>query len=139
MAWDYFHIIPITKVDDRHYLLSTRHASIIYKINGTDVTVIWRLGGERSDFVLGPNTTFGSQHHARYMEVGTGSLEEISLFDNPVYGSEAGGGGDKEVHLYSYPFSRGKYIRPDYESKRATLERFFHPPNSAILSFSQGS
>ena len=83
MAWDYFHINSITKGDDRHYLLSARHVSTIYKINGTDVTVIWRLGGERSNFVLGPNTTFGFQHHARYVEVGTGSLEEISLFDNP--------------------------------------------------------
>ena len=61
----------------------------------------------------------------------------VSLFDNSVYGSEAGGGGDKEVHLY--PFSRGKYIRLDYESKTATLERVFHPPNNSILSFSQGS
>lgn len=64
-------------------------------------------------------------------------LELISLFDNSVYGSETGGGGDKAVHLY--PFSRGKYIRLNYESKTATLERVFHPPNNCILSFSQGS
>ncbi|MCJ1268423.1 hypothetical protein MMC22_008311 [Lobaria immixta] len=137
MAWDYFHINSITKGDDGHYLLSARHASTIYKINGTDGTVIWRLGGKRSDFVLGPNVTFGFQHHARYVKDGTGSLEVISLFDNSVYGSEAGGGGDKEVHLY--PFSRGKYIRLNYESKTATLEHVLHPPNNSILPFSQGS
>ena len=137
MAWDYFHINSITKGDDGHYLLSARHTSTIYKINGTDGTVIWRLGGKRSDFVLGPNVTFGFQHHARYVEVGTGSSEVISLFDNSIYGSEVAGGGDKEVRLY--PFSRGKYIRLDYESKVATLEHVFHPPNNSILSFSQGS
>lgn len=68
MAWDYFHINSITKGNDGHYLLSARHASTIYKINGTGGTVIWRLGGKRSDFVLGPNVTFGFQHHARYMK-----------------------------------------------------------------------
>ena len=136
-AWDYFHINSITKGDDGHYLLSARHASTIYKINGTDGTVIWRLGGKRSDFVLGPNVTFGFQHHARYIKEGTGSSEVISLFDNSVYGSEAGGGGDKVVHLY--PFSRGKYIRLNYEAMTATLERVFHPPKDSILSYSQGS
>lgn len=137
MAWDYFHINSITKGNDGHYLLSARHVSTIYKINGTDGKVIWRLGGKRSDFVLGPNVTFGFQHHARYVKHGTSSLEVISLFDNSVYGSEAGGGGDKEIRLY--PFSRGKYIRLDHESKKATLERVMHPPNNSILSFSQGS
>jgi hypothetical protein len=136
MAWDYFHINSITKGDDGHYLLSARHASTIYKINGTDGTAIWRLGGKWSDFVLGPNVTFGFQHHARYMKGGSEFSGVISLFDNSVYGSEAGGG-DKEVHLY--PFSRGKYIRLDHESKTATLERTFYPPNNSILSFSQGS
>ena len=136
-AWDYFHINSIAKGDDGHYLLSARHLSTIFKINGTDGTVIWRLGGKRSDFVLGPNVTFGFQHHARYLKDRTGSSEVISLFDNSVYGSEAGGGGEKEVHLYR--FSRGKYIRLDYESKTATLERVFHPPNNSILSYSQGS
>lgn len=137
MAWDYFHINSITKGDDGHYLLSARHTSTIYKINGTDGTVVWRLGGKHSDFVLGPNVTFGFQHHARYLKDDSGSGEVISLFDNSVYGSEAGGGGDKAVHLY--PFSRGKYIRLNHRSKTATLERVFHPPNNSILSFSQGS
>lgn len=137
MAWDYFHINSITKGNDGHYLLSARHASTIYKINGTDGTVIWRLGGNYSDFVLGPEVKFGFQHHARYIEGGNKSVDVISLFDNSVHGSEAGGGGKKEVHLY--PFSRGKYIKLDYESKTATLERVFRPPNNSILSFSQGS
>ena len=137
MAWDYFHINSVTKGDDGHYLLSARHSSTIYKINGTDGTVIWRLGGNLSDFKLGIDVTFGFQHHARYVKDNTSSLDVISLFDNSVYGSEAGGGDDKKVHLY--PFSRGKYIRLNYELKTATLERVFHPPNNSILSFSQGS
>ncbi|KAF4945100.1 hypothetical protein FSARC_14522 [Fusarium sarcochroum] len=137
-AWDYFHINSITKGDDGHYLLSARHASTVYKINGTAGSVIWRLGGKRSDFTLGPNVTFGFQHHARYFSGGVGqSVEVISLFDNSVYGSESAGGGDKEVHLY--PYSRGKYIKLDHIAKTATLEITFIPPQEPILAKSQGS
>ncbi|KAF5710531.1 hypothetical protein FMUND_9454 [Fusarium mundagurra] len=137
-AWDYFHINSITKGDDGHYLLSARHASTIYKINGEDGSIIWRLGGRLSDFTLGPNVTFGFQHHARYLEGGSGeSTEIISLFDNSVYGSESAGGGDKEVHLY--PYSRGKYIKLNHATHTATLELAFLPPQSPILAKSQGS
>lgn len=137
-AWDYFHINSITKGSDGHYLLSARHASTIYKINGTDGSIIWRLGGKQSDFELGPNVTFGFQHHARYLyEDVNGPVQVISLFDNSVYGSESAGGGDKEVHLF--PYSRGKYIRLDEEDKTATLDLAFLPPTEPILAKSQGS
>ncbi|RSL84254.1 hypothetical protein CEP52_016486 [Fusarium oligoseptatum] len=69
-AWDYFHINSIAKGDDGNYLVSARHASTIYKINGTDGSIIWRLGGKASDFELGPNVTFGFQHHARFSSLG---------------------------------------------------------------------
>ncbi|KAH7041592.1 ASST-domain-containing protein [Microdochium trichocladiopsis] len=140
-AWDYFHINSITKGDDGHYLVSARHASTVLKVNGTDGSVIWRLGGHKSDFELGPNVTFGFQHHARYLSGGDpvplSTTEVISLFDNSVYGSESAGGGDKEVHLF--PWSRGKYIELDHAAKKATLVKTFHPPNHSILAKSQGS
>jgi len=138
-AWDHFHINSIAKGADGHYLLSARHASTIFKINGSDGSIIWRLGGKHSDFELGPNVTFGFQHHARYLQ-STPVYDIITLFDNSVYGSESAGGGDKEVHLY--PYSRGKYIRLDHTRHTATLERpallppQIHPP---ILAKSQGS
>lgn len=136
-AWDYFHINSITKGEDGHYLLSARHASTIFKINGTDGSVIWQLGGHNSDFALGSNVTFGFQHHARYLPGGNDTHDIISLFDNSVYGSESAGGGKQEVRLY--PFSRGKYISLDHSAKTATLLKAFHPPDDSILSKSQGS
>jgi hypothetical protein len=136
-AWDYFHINSITKGDDGHYLLSARHASTIYKINGTDGSIIWRLGGEYSDFELGPDVEFGFQHHARYLSGGNKTYEVISLFDNSVYGSEAAGGGDKQVQIH--PYSRGKYITLDHSAKKANLELAFIPPDEPILAKSQGS
>jgi len=136
-AWDYFHINSVTKDDDGHYLLSARHASTLFKINGTDGSIIWRLGGKYSDFELGPNVTFGFQHHARWLPGSNLSIERVSLFDNSVYGSESAGGRDQMVRLY--PFSRGKYLTIDHSRKTATLEKVFHPPENSILTKSQGS
>ncbi|OOF97511.1 hypothetical protein ASPCADRAFT_45224 [Aspergillus carbonarius ITEM 5010] len=134
-AWDYFHINSVTKGADGHYLLSARHASTIYKINGTDGTVIWRLGGSRSDFTLGPEVEFGFQHHPRYLHDDLDSTT-ITLFDNAVYGSESGGGGDKEVQIY--PYSRGKTLRLDHTARTATLIQAFIPPDYLLVK-SQGS
>ena len=134
-AWDYFHINSITKDDEGSYLVSARHASTLFKINGTDGSIIWRLGGPYSDFELGPNVTFGFQHHARWLPSDSSSVERISLFDNSVYGSESAG--NQLVQIY--PFSRGKYIAVDHTRKTATLERVFHPPEDNVLTKSQGS
>ncbi|GKZ31964.1 hypothetical protein AbraIFM66950_000963 [Aspergillus brasiliensis] len=136
-AWDYFHINSVTKGIDGHYLLSARHASTIYKINSTDGSIIWRLGGSRSDFTLGPEVEFGFQHHARYLkEVDDDGATILTLFDNAVYGSESGGGGDKEVQIY--PYSRGKILKLDHDTRHATLESSFIPPDLLLVK-SQGS
>lgn len=124
-AWDYLHINSIDKGTDGHYIASARSASTIYKINGTDGSVIWRLGGKFSDFTLGPGVEFFFQHHARYIPgTGTqdGSTATISLFDN-----SAGLG------------SSGKIISLDFTKKTATLEQVFLPPHGRIFAFSQGS
>ncbi|XWX00512.1 hypothetical protein V2A60_008532 [Cordyceps javanica] len=136
VAWDYFHINSIEKGTDGHYLLSGRHVSTIYKINGTDGSIIWQLGGNHTDFELGPEVEFGYQHHARYMPGTNESTTHLSLFDNSFYGSEATGNGS---NITTYPYSRGKYIAIDHQAKKATLTRAFHPPNDAILTTSQGS
>ncbi|KAL1887497.1 hypothetical protein Sste5346_010196 [Sporothrix stenoceras] len=135
-AWDYFHINSIIKGSDGHYLLSARHASTIFKINGTDGSVIWRLGGNRSDFTLGDGVRFGFQHHARYFnEDPQGSGEVISLFDNSVYGSESAGNGN-EIRIN--PYSRGKYIKLDHVAKTASLVRAIEPPSVAVPDLSKG-
>lgn len=137
----------MAKGTDGHYLVSARHASTIFKINGTDGAVIWRLGGNHSDFALGEGVRFGFQHHARYfVEDPLGSGEVISLFDNSVYGSESAGNGN-EIRIN--PYSRGKYIRLDHVANKATLVRALEPPavvvpdlavgDPPILTKSQGS
>ena len=66
-AWDYFHINSVDKDGDGNYLISARDACSVHKINGTTGEIIWRLGGKRSDFELGPNVAFCFQHHARFV------------------------------------------------------------------------
>ncbi|KAK9778374.1 putative Major facilitator superfamily (MFS) profile domain-containing protein [Seiridium cardinale] len=117
-AWDYLHVNSITKGEDGHYLISARSASTLYKLNGTDGSVIWRLGGKSSDFALGLGVEFAFQHHARYF---FGVLDTISFFDN-----SAGAG------------SAGKIITLDFDKWTATLKQGFYPPHP-IFALSQGS
>ncbi|KAI0137058.1 ASST-domain-containing protein [Xylariales sp. AK1849] len=117
-AWDYIHINSIAKGDDGHYIASARSASTIYKINGTDGSILWRLGGESSDFELGSGVEFAFQHHARYVP---GLNDTISLFEN-----SAGSG------------SAGKIFTLDLTKRKAELKKEFRL-HQAILAFSQGS
>lgn len=118
---------------DGNYLISARDACGVYKINGTTGEVIWRLGGRRSDFVLGPNVPFCFQHHARFVKQSS-SEEVISIFDNSAHGTENGGG--NEVHKNK--FSQGKIITVNKDSWTARIIAAFQPPDG-LLAKSQGS
>jgi hypothetical protein len=73
------HANSVDKFDNGDYLLSSRALDTIYRINATDKSIAWRLGGKYSDFVMDFN--FSSQHHAKvYTENETATV--ISFFDN---------------------------------------------------------
>lgn len=116
-----------------NYLISARDACAVHKINGTTGEIIWRLGGLRSDFELGPNVKFCFQHHARFVEQGDDE-EVISLFDNSAHGTENHRG--KEVH--THPFSQGKVISVNTATWTAKIVQAFQPPDG-LLAKSQGS
>jgi len=80
-ALDYFHINSVDHDSSNNYLISGRHTSTIYKINGTSGKIIWRLGGRQSNFTLGDGVEFSLQHHARFVS-SSKDEEVISLFDN---------------------------------------------------------
>lgn len=82
-AWDYLHINSVDKDERGDYLLSSRHFSTIFKVNGTDGSIIWRLGGRHPSFTQTGNWTFGFQHHARWRpELSQTGTEVFSFFDN---------------------------------------------------------
>ena len=79
------HINSIDKFPDGDYLLSMQHTSTIYKVSHTDGSIVWRLGGLQSDFVLPVEAQFSRQHNARYFKQDkTNTI--ISLLDNSIGG-----------------------------------------------------
>jgi hypothetical protein len=75
--YDYFHINAVSVDEDRNLLVSARNTSTIYKVDRRDGHVIWRLGGTKSDFVLGPGVAFAWQHDPEPIDAHT-----FRLFDN---------------------------------------------------------
>src|SRR5215207_5750474 len=74
---DYFHLNSIDVDHDDNLLICARKTCAVYKIDRNTGEVIWRLGGKKSDFEMGPGTRFAFQHDARRLPDGT-----ISIFDN---------------------------------------------------------
>jgi hypothetical protein len=74
---DYFHANSIEVDHDNNLLVSARQTFTVYKIDRNTGEIIWRLGGKKSDFEMGPGTRFAFQHDARRQRDGT-----ISVFDN---------------------------------------------------------
>ena len=119
--FDYFHINSIDVDRDGNWLVSARRTSTIYKIDRRTGEVIWRLGGERSDFTMGEGTRFVFQHDARRQPDGT-----ITLFDN--YGPQ-----DEEDR------SRAMVLDVDEEAMRVNLVREYFPPKGIPIADTQGN
>jgi len=84
-AWDWFHLNSVDKDESGNYLVSSRHMNAIYKVSGTDGSVIWQLGGNNSTFHIPDDAQFGFQHDARFLSRSVdGSIETISFLDNSV-------------------------------------------------------
>ena len=61
--------------------MSARHANTIYKISGKDGSIVWRLGGHKSDFDM--NFTFSGQHHTRVQSQNR-THTIVSVMDNAI-------------------------------------------------------
>jgi hypothetical protein len=118
--YDYFHVNSIDVEPDGNLLVSARNTHAVYEISRRTGTILWRLGGKRSDFTMGPGAAFAWQHDARRRPGGT-----ITLFDN----ESAPRTGDQ---------SRAIVLRLDRKRHRAILVRSLvhHPP---LLSADQGN
>jgi hypothetical protein len=75
--FDYFHVNSVNSDGDHHLLISARNTWALYQIERNSGEVTWRLGGKKSDFAMGPATTFAWQHHATRL-----ADQTISLFDD---------------------------------------------------------
>lgn len=87
--FDYFHANAIEIDWDGHYLISARHTNAVYKIHRTNGNVIWRLGGENSDFTFPNSQPFAGQHDIRRRDNGRYSLYDNGNFNGPPFESRA--------------------------------------------------
>ncbi|KAB8233076.1 uncharacterized protein BDW43DRAFT_300541 [Aspergillus alliaceus] len=78
-GWDYVHINSIDKNDHGDYIISYRFTNTIYMVSGQDGAIMWRLGGQFSDFEQ--DFTFSKQHDAKFIE-SNGTHHIISLLNN---------------------------------------------------------
>ncbi len=118
--YDYFHVNSVDEGPDGNLLVSARNTHAIYEIDRKTGRILWRLGGRRSDFAMGPGTRFAWQHDARWQ-----GRDTISLFDNeadPPYAKR----------------SRALVLRLDAGRRRVTLVRAETHPDG-LLSGSQGN
>ena len=75
--WEYFHANAIDLDRDGNFLISARNTSTIYKVNRATGKIMWRLGGKKSDFKLGPGVRFDWQHSLRVLPNG-----DLRIYDN---------------------------------------------------------
>jgi hypothetical protein len=113
--FDYFHINSIDVDHDSNLLISARWTFTIYKIDRKSGEVIWRLGGKKSSFEMGPGTKTRYQHDARRQPDGT-----ITIFDN----------GGLKLDDQSY----GLVLEPDMEETAATLVRKYAHPEGRVAA-----
>jgi hypothetical protein len=118
-AFDYFHINSIDPIPGGYLLISARRTCAVYKVDRKTGEVVWRLGGEQSDFDMGYGTRTDWQHDARRHPDGT-----ITIFDN--------GGVQKDVQ------SRGIVVEVDEGKMSTTLVGEYTHPNK-ILAATQGN
>ena len=119
-TYDYFHVNAIHVDTDDNLLVSARNTWTVYKVERDTGGVIWRLGGKKSDFEMGPGTQSAFQHDARRREDGT-----IAIFDNGA-------------HPKVRPQSRGIVVGLDEKAMKATLVREYASPEG-LLATSQGN
>jgi hypothetical protein len=120
LTFDYFHINSIEVDSDGNLLVSARNTHTIYKVNRRTGSVIWRLGGRRSDFTFPKQVRFAWQHDARRMADGT-----LTLFDN-------------EAAPKVRDQSRGMVLRLDMKQMKAKLvHTYVHEP--PILAVDQAN
>ena len=119
--WDYFHLNSIDPEPGGDILISARNTWAEYQLAAGTGQILWRLGGLKSSFKLGPGVQTAWQHDARMQPDG-----QITIFDD---------GSTPPVH----PQSRAVRIALDFSTHQARLVLAYTHPNPPLLGASQGN
>jgi hypothetical protein len=118
--WDWFHLNSIDVQPDGNVFISARSTWAGYQLQAGSGKILWRLGGLKSSFKMGPGTKTAWQHDGRLLGDG-----EVTFFDN---------GSNPPVHKQS----RAVRIAVNLKTHQARLRSVRTHPNP-LLSVSQGN
>jgi arylsulfotransferase ASST len=119
--WDWFHMNSIDPEPDGDLLISGRSTWAAYQLEKGSGNILWRLGGTRSSFKLGPGAETAWQHDVRMLPDGT-----ITAFDD---------GSNPRIHYQS----RGVHLALEEANHTARLLRAYPHPGGPLLADSQGN
>ncbi len=119
--WDYFHLNSIDREPSGDLLISARSTWAGYLLQGGSGKVLWRLGGNKSSFKMGPGTKMAWQHDGRVLADG-----ELTFFDD---------GSNPPIHSQS----RGLRIELDSKTHEARLLKAYVHADPPLLAASQGN
>jgi hypothetical protein len=119
--WDWFHLNSIDPEPDGNVFISARNTWAGYQLEGGSGRILWRLGGNRSSFEMGPGTRTAWQHDGRILLSG-----EVTFFDD---------GSNPPIHHQS----RAVRIALDFHTHEARLVSAYIHPDPPLLSASQGN
>jgi hypothetical protein len=124
--WDYFHLNSIDveggdSGQSGNIFISARSTWAGYQLQGATGKVLWRLGGNRSSFKMGPGTKTAWQHDGRVLPDG-----EVTFFDD---------GSNPPIHSQS----RGVRIALDFKAHQARLVAAYTHSGAPLLAPSQGN
>jgi hypothetical protein len=120
-AWDWFHLNSIDPESNGDIFISARNTWAGYQIQSATGKILWRLGGLKSSFKMGPGTQTAWQHDGRILPDG-----EVTLFDD---------GSNPPEHSQS----RAVRIALDFKTHQARLVSAYTHPNPPLLAASQGN
>ncbi len=119
--WDYFHLNSIDLQPGGDILISARSTWAGYLLAHGSGKILWRLGGNKSSFKMGPGTKMAWQHDGRMLPDG-----QLTFFDD---------GSNPPIHKQS----RAIRIALDQKTHEARLVSSYTHPDPPLLSASQGN
>ena len=121
VPWDYFHLNSIDREPGGDLLIDARSTWAAYQLQGGSGKILWRLGGSKSSFKMGPGTKMAWQHDGRLLADG-----KLTFFDD---------GANPPIHSQS----RGLRMMLDFKTHTARLLSSYTHANPPLLATSQGN
>ena len=119
--WDYLHLNSIDPEPDGDLFISGRSTWAGYQLEAGTGRILWRLGGNRSSFKMGPGTRTAWQHDGRVLPDG-----QVTFFDD---------GSNPPIHSQS----RAVRIALNLKTHEARLVASLTHPDPPLLAASQGN